>query len=46
MIIKTGLNNLDCLVVIEKIKDKYFYIDHTKDICKEILKEDIEKYIK
>ena len=46
MIIKTGLNNLDCLVVIEKTWNKYFYIDHTKNVCKEILKEDIEKYIK
>ena len=42
MIIKTGLNNLNCLVLIEKIKDKYFYIDHTKNVCKEILKEDLE----
>ena len=46
MIIKTGLNNLNCLVKIEKMNNKYFYIDDTKGIFKEIKKEEIEKYIK
>ncbi|WP_405316515.1 hypothetical protein [Faecalibacillus faecis] len=46
MIIKTGLNNLNCLVTIEKTCNKYFYIDNTKGICKEIKKEEIKNYIK
>jgi hypothetical protein len=46
MIIKTGSNNLNCLVTIETNGSKYFYIDHTKGICKEIKKEDIKNYIK
>ena len=45
MIIKTGLNNLGCLVTVEKLNGKFFYIDQTKGICKEVKEEDISKYI-
>jgi hypothetical protein len=45
MIIKTGSNNLDCLVWIEKLNNKYFYVDDTKGIYKEIKKEEIDNYI-
>jgi len=45
MIIKTGVNNLNCLVTIEKMNNKYFYVDETKGIFKEIQKEEIESIL-